>query len=231
MVFLKDQVSSFLRGYVRPFIPRITRQYNGGVRVRDYSLIDPVLGAESLLETDYKQNLVRAVRESVSPGDDVVVVGGGFGVTTVHAYLKSNGLPHVKHGRITCFEPSSKRFEKTKKTVELNSADVDLRREAVGDVKKKIGNVSEAGFRHPSNLPDCDVLELDCEGAELEILQEMKIRPQKIVVETHEEYGSPTEDVKKVLNESGYDVVEEWPDCPATNDNVLTAKRSGGGKG
>jgi hypothetical protein len=38
----------------------------------------------------------------------------------------------------------------------------------------------------PSELPPCNVLELDCEGAEVEILREMNIQPRVILVETHE---------------------------------------------
>jgi len=226
-----EAVSNFLRNFVRPLAPRITRQYNGGVKVRDYSLIDPVLGAESLVNHDYKENLTEAVRESVSSGDDVVVVGGGFGVSVVHAYRESKGKNHYP-GEITVFEPSQRRFEKCRETLSLNTRKIDdeyvnLYKAAVGSIKKKIGSVSDEVVC-PANLPECDVLELDCEGAELEILGEMQIRPKKIVVETHKKFGASTEDVKQVLEKTGYQVTSSRPDCPATDDNVLIAEYRGG---
>jgi hypothetical protein len=42
----------------------------------------------------------------------------------------------------------------------------------------------------PSELPPCNVLELDCEGAEVEILREMNIQPRVILVETHDHFSA-----------------------------------------
>jgi hypothetical protein len=36
----------------------------------------------------------------------------------------------------------------------------------------------------PAELPECDVLELNCEGSEIGILRNMTIRPRAIAVET-----------------------------------------------
>jgi hypothetical protein len=44
----------------------------------------------------------------------------------------------------------------------------------------------------PAELPECDILELDGEGAESLILRNMTIRPRVIAVETHGVYGAPT---------------------------------------
>jgi hypothetical protein len=57
----------------------------------------------------------------------------------------------------------------------------------------------------PANkLPECDVLELDCEGAELDILRSMTISPRVILVETHGLYGSSSQEVDRQLTSLGY---------------------------
>jgi hypothetical protein len=48
------------------------------------------------------------------------------------------------------------------------------------------------------------VLELDCEGAEVEILRELTIQPRVILVETHGLYGAPTHLVASLLEKRGY---------------------------
>ena len=58
----------------------------------------------------------------------------------------------------------------------------------------------------PEGLPECDLLELDCEGAEVEILTRMKIQPRTILVETHGAQGAPTALSRRVLEDRGYDV-------------------------
>jgi hypothetical protein len=59
----------------------------------------------------------------------------------------------------------------------------------------------------PTDLPECDVLVLDCEGAEMEILEEMDIRPRNIIVETHSIFDSPEEKVRDRLTQSGYQIL------------------------
>jgi Methyltransferase FkbM domain len=67
------------------------------------------------------------------------------------------------------------------------------------------GGVGDLGsVLPPSQLPKCNVLQMDCEGAEVEILREMTIQPRVIVVETHGSYGAPTELVASLLERRGY---------------------------
>jgi hypothetical protein len=50
------------------------------------------------------------------------------------------------------------------------------------------------------------VLELDCEGAEIDILQAMIVRPRVILVETHGLYGAPSALVTSLLEQRNYTV-------------------------
>jgi hypothetical protein len=58
----------------------------------------------------------------------------------------------------------------------------------------------------PMLLPKCDVLQLDCGGAEVKNLQEMLIRLRVIAVETHAVFGAPTDKVHAILESIGYEV-------------------------
>ena len=40
----------------------------------------------------------------------------------------------------------------------------------------------------PTALPEADVYEIDCEGAETFILKQMTARPGTVMVETHDNY-------------------------------------------
>ena len=84
----------------------------------------------------------------------------------------------------------------------------------------------------PAEIPDCDVLEMDCEGAETSILSEMSIRPRVILVETHGCLGAPTSDVRDLLITIGYEVEDlgfaepsRMAECVSGDIRVLAARR------
>ena len=60
----------------------------------------------------------------------------------------------------------------------------------------------------PEELPSCDVLELDCEGSEIDILRRMVITPRVIIVEIHPWlFKEPAEWVVENLITQGYEIV------------------------
>lgn len=170
-----------------------------------------------------------ALRRRVRRGDDVVVVGGGMGVTTVVAAR----MTHFE-GRVTAFEANSEMLETLRRTVRVNRvADlVSLEHAAVGPVREGARDQwgpPDGDRRDPSAVPECDVLELDCEGAEREILQGLEARPHSIVVETHEPVGVPPEDVEQDLAALGYEVVNRQDAGLEGELDVLTAVLDDGG--
>ena len=82
---------------------------------------------------------------------------------------------------------------------------VTVRHAIVGDARSVWGEAS-ADIVAAEALPPCDVLELDCEGAELDLIRRMTIRPRVVLVETHGIFGAPTADVGAALREAGYTV-------------------------
>lgn len=70
------------------------------------------------------------------------------------------------------------------------------------------GEGGDAEVVPPTDIPYCDVLVLDCEGAEIDILEEMKIRPRAVVVETHGMFDAPEAAVRDRLDQAGYEIIE-----------------------
>lgn len=160
---------------------------------------------------DHEDTVVQALRRHVRRGDSVVVVGGGWGTTTVVAAR----MTHFE-GDVTTFEPSPKMLEILRRTVHANRVDdvVTVEHAAVGPVSnssERIFGTPDCDSISPAAIPDCDVLDLDCEGAELEILRGLEFRPRLLTVEAHPHLGCSRDDVEAALVQMGYDVVDAEP--------------------
>jgi hypothetical protein len=151
----------------------------------------------------YEEALVKMLRQTVLPGDNVVVVGGGWGVTACVA-AEAVG----KSGKVICYEGNLRNAERTRRAAELN--EVADRLEVVSAIVARdvgIYDGQKAGkVLDPEALPPCRILQLDCEGAEIDIFKGMKIEPEIIIVETHGFLGTPTDSVAETLEQRGYEV-------------------------
>lgn len=163
------------------------------------------------LHPDFEGVVVSALRRHVRRGDSVVVVGGGWGTTTVVAAR----MTHFE-GDVTAFEPSPKMLDILQRTITANRVDnvVTVTHAAVGSVSdssKRIFGFGDVDVVSPSDLPECEVLDLDCEGAELEILRALDYRPRLLTVEAHPHLGCPHDEVETELDRLGYDIQEKEP--------------------
>lgn len=140
---------------------------------------------------------------SVEQGDSVVVVGGGRGVTTVKASKKVG-----ESGKVTVYEGSNKEIQTIRSTIKQNQvpSQIDLVHAIVGEEINLYNESHGAARLTPEELPQCDVLELDCEGSEIEILQNLAIQPRVILVETHGLYDAPSAIVENLLREMQYSI-------------------------
>lgn len=158
----------------------------------------------------YEYALCKNIRKLVNKKDTILIVGGGEGVTAAVAAQMVG-----RNGNVIVYEASKKMIKKIKNTIQINEIKdrVDIREGVVEEKISVRGHKEEASKRiiKPQKLPRCDVLELDCEGAELGILKKMKIEPRVILVETHGMYGSSTDKVKKILEKRGYDILSTEP--------------------
>jgi hypothetical protein len=180
---------------------------------------------------DYEQTLISALHSQLRLGDRVTIVGGGEGVTAVVA-AKAVG----ETGSVVCFEGSSWNVRKVKATAARNkmSNRLTVTHAIVGEAIAVYGVPHQLSTLvvSPVELPECDILQLDCEGAEIVILRNMAIRPRVIAVETHGVYGAPTMMVKELLEKMDY-VVEEWglaeprvsEECEAKDIQILIGMR------
>jgi hypothetical protein len=150
----------------------------------------------------YEYTEVEGLRTYTESNDDVVIIGGGLGVTTVVA-------SNLTDGTVTTYEPSEYVYQLLQETIELNNCC-----DNVTEICAAICTVKDSNLAHtrPSNmetlplseLPDADVYEMDCEGAETFILEQVKVRPSVILVETHANEG----EVVELLEKAGYEIQE-----------------------
>lgn len=183
--------------------------YNG-ITVRPYRKRDrflplaapPNKGGHSR-PASYETGLCTALRENVQSGDDVVVIGGGLGVTATVA-AKEVG----EAGAVTCYEGSTKMTEHIHETVTLNGVTdrVSVKNCVVSDVRGVMDENDIASQVQPAEeLSRCDILEMDVEGVEEDILEGLTIRPRIIIVETHGNRRL----IKERLQDMGYTVDSE----------------------
>ena len=163
----------------------------------------------------YEATLIDEIKINVAKGDKVVVIGGGLGVTSIVA-AKMTG----PGGSVVCYEGSVSGYASIYKAIRINkvSGIIKLHNKIVGDPIHVYGEDITPYFLHTSKIPDCDVMELDCEGSEISILKNMKNRPRIIIVETHGLYGSPTSLVKSILQGMDYDVKDSGVAEPRFSD-------------
>lgn len=172
------------------------------VESEEAKLLDNIIGFPYHEDTE-----IDYIKKYVNAGDKVVDIGGGVGVSSVWAARKAG-----KSGKITVYEPSSTCIERMRRTFELNKVEAEIQinhalvSEEAGKIRFEEGENAEKIL--PQDIPDCDVLNMDCEGAELAILKEMNITPKMILVETHSMYGSSGTDVIEVLKGLDYEVLE-----------------------
>jgi hypothetical protein len=200
--------SYFYINFLRPVLPRGGPIFYAGIVVGHRKVGDqllPKLFNSPLVNDvpDYEQALVSALKAHVRGGDDVVVVGGGLGITCAVAALAASETGHVN-----CFEGDLRGVEAVRRVASLNgvSKRVIAHHAVVGEAIGVYGDAVASTVVRPFDLPPCDILELDCEGAEVGILQAMTIEPRAIAVETHGFLGAPTLAVRKLLESRGYRV-------------------------
>jgi len=231
LALLKRAIPGLYNRLVWPSLPRTRPRKLNGVPIatehhRWFETIVP-WRTPACDRPSYEDPLVSGLRSQVESGDDVVIVGGGHGITAVVAAELTG-----EQGAVLVFEGSDERIDSIRGTLRLNDmADrVTLRHGIVGtdqDYKETVYGESTASVVSPGDLPQCDILELDCEGAESEILRDLQIEPRVILVETHGFLESPTDAVAERLHRRGYDIVARGAENPDRDVYVLTARSNG----
>lgn len=233
----KDLIQYYYDRYCRAYLPKQDPViYNGVVvdftRKADILPITPRISSiekptEGLNHPSYESAIGRQLRNQVTKGDTVVIVGGGFGVTAVIAARQVGN-----QGRVLVYEGGYQEVNFVRRTARYNHLHdrIEVHHSIVHAAKKLRSSGDGANILRARDLPQCDVLELDCEGVESNIIQSMNINPQNIIVETHGNQGSPAEAVSKTLINEGYKIMsseiaeDSKPEmCKKKDIHVITA--------
>jgi hypothetical protein len=202
---LVNSVRDFLIKRVRPYTSKKTNVYNG-VLIERFHWVDRF---RSQVEMDdrplYEGQLIEQAENHVSPGDTVVVLGGGVGVTSVRVanIVGADGEVHV-------YEGAEEMVDMHTRTQELNpvEAPIELHHAIVGDVKQLWGESGKAKRVEPEQLPLPDVFIIDIEGSEANVVPMLE-DAETMIIETHGKYGSTTENMTRHLSDRGYEVTVE----------------------
>lgn len=193
-------VGTLYRRVLRPVLPRQRCELNGVA----------VVGPSRVFESqttypEYKQCMCEFIRAHVGPGDTVSVVGGGFGVLSVVCAQQG--------AQVETYEASADSYADIQTTLSLNEChdSVEVHPAVVGRYddhdREKYGFAPATPRLSPSDVcTSCDVLVLDCEGAEADILSAIGPTPDRIIVEYHGFVDVTREDIETRLRDMGYTI-------------------------
>ena len=184
-----------------------------GVAVRGASLSSKID-----IFPEHEAELISAIRNHVKNGEKVLVIGGGSGASTVVVAHQVG-----KTGSVIAYEANRNSFARTKETINLNKVDdrVKIYHAIIEKPVYLVGELGDPPLIPTKDFSECDVLVMDCEGAEIPILQNLQISPRLIIVEAHPLLNSPKEEVIKLLDKLGYEIISS--DSRRESLDVLSA--------
>lgn len=167
----------------------------------------------------YEGQFVEYIREYVEEGDSIVVIGGYFGASTIAAATQAGDS-----GGVTTFEATPEGADRVRKTARLNNVQqsVTVKAQSVGPIYNSKGRALGDGKIPPSELPNCDVLSIDCDGCELDVLDNIEVRPRTIIVEHHGQssgderdkerldFEYQRENLEDILSSKEYEIIDEY---------------------
>lgn len=198
---------------VRPYLPRRRGTYRGYV-ARDDRLLDATTA-----RPEYKEGVVRAI-EANAPGRDVRIVGFGRGITAMVA-LQAGARS------VTAYEAAEAMVDIGIESFRLNDVpteDLTVRHAIVGEAIDVFGSANGADGIPPDEFDPGELLVLDCEGAEVSIIDGLSVLPERMIVETHPANGADTETVRQLMQEKGL-VVESRPYEPGSDSKSVLVGR------
>lgn len=201
---------------LRPYLPT-TEGFveKNGVRVAHRHLFDSIVPFQTFPTEDpnHEAAYIDMIREHVDDSESVVVIGGGWGVSTVIAAQRVG-----TDGEVTCFEGSETMARRTNSTVRLNGVDkwTDVIHAIVSeDVRlERDRNQTDVPLVVSEDLPDCDVLLVDCDGCERALLSAIVEGPDRIILEHHGVYDGneiveyQPDVVREQLESLGYEILD-----------------------
>lgn len=212
---LERRFANVYRQYIRKTLPEVGRRTFNSVDVfGEKKLFDeylpyryhyPDAPGKGVVRPNYENGIVIAHEKYTNENDSVIIIGGGIGVTAVRAAQIAG-----RNGSVRVFEGGEESVKNIRHVLELNGVSEWCRvmHQIVGQPHNVYaGGIDQSKLQHPSRMSNCDVLELDCEGSELEIIQEMEIRPRVLLIELHPwAWDQRPEAIVDELKSKGYNI-------------------------
>lgn len=228
MHLLRKARQAYIEGGVRKLATRTVNYIYSQIPISPYRYVDyngVVVPKKRLMEIEdrpeYEKGLIEGLEMTIEEDDTIVILGGGQGVTAVSAARLCGDSSNV-----AVYEGSEKQVERIKATIEANGVeDIVVYHAVVGPEIDLWGSKGLAEHINASELPECDVLEMDVEGSEIKILEDINIRPRVLIVESHGMNGAPTSKVKELLKDMSYriDSVVPAEDTVFARENDIMA--------
>jgi hypothetical protein len=102
--------------HIAPRLPKTGYAKYNGVSVKAARCFDSILPWRNPNRPHYESGLISGLNEHVCKGDNITIVGGGWGVTTVKA-----GQNAGESGKITVYEGSLSEIDKIMNTIAKNN--------------------------------------------------------------------------------------------------------------
>jgi len=180
---------------IRPHTPDRLETIRGYEMLGDTKVLDI-----AHMSQDYELHQCEMLELYAEPGDELLVVGGGIGLTAmVGAELGAS---------VTVIEASLEVVQKCWANFSRNGHDdIELVHGTVGEAQQaypgELGEPVDLASYHPS------VVEMDIEGAELEAIPMLPESVETLIVETHPMYLTPPSRVGELLSDEGWAIVDE----------------------
>lgn len=204
---IKNKLRRIYLDNIRSVFPNSDKKvtYNN-VQVRPYKSIDRVVNIQlppnqggHPSPSEYEKGLITSIKKYVEKGEKAILIGGGIGVSTVVCSRKLGN-----EGNVIVYEGAYNMVNIIRNTININKtpSNIKIEHAVVGKAVRLDGYRGRGRVVNPGALSYCDTLIMDCEGAEVNILESIDFTPRKIIVETH---GNKSEVILR-LNKLGHSV-------------------------
>ena len=189
-----DLVRSIYESTIRMYLPNKIGVYYT-VPINDQKLFDI-----NTYNPYRKKELLTAVENYSTPGDQILVFGGGRGLAAIVAARRV--LPN---GHVIVYEAAKEQCLRTKKSVDFNNLTeyVTINQSIIGSTIDVWGDMNKADITKPEKLPDSTVWVIDIEGGELGLLKECSNNnvnwPKAMIIESHPHKGANIENIEDLL--------------------------------
>jgi len=170
-----------------------------------------------VIDTDhetYESATRRFMREYLRPDDELLVVGGGTGITSITA------SPHIT--RVTAIEADAHTRDRFIHHLDRNGVDnVDVHLGWVGDADDANRPADVDVFE----LEGHTAMEIDVEGNGLPIIPRIPDTVETVFYESHPTMGVSTFDAIERLRTQGFRIIDRCIEWPATGGEIILGVR------